>query len=333
MENDFDIQNQIFQKITDQLPPHISLVDEISDILEISTDSAYRRIRGEKHLSIYEVKKLCEKYRFSVDDLAGKSVNTVTFRTNLLSEENFNFTDYFKVLLDNIQFISGHEQTEVIFLLNELNLFQLIQVPEICAFKLYYWQKSNLSFPGYRDKLFTFDILNDEIIKLTSEITEHYTKLKTIEIATEEILISLLKQVLFYNEAGFFKTRSEVKKLCEKLVELVEHLKRQAELGFKFAYGKKPAGKEGNYLLYYNDIVLIDQIVLVRAGDNMSTYITNNGINLLQTYNKAFFQYNYQWCRNLIQKSTLISGTGEKERNKFFLKLNDKIQTVINQID
>jgi hypothetical protein len=333
MENDLDIQNQIFQKITDQLPPHISLVDEISDILEISTDSAYRRIRGEKHLSIYEVKKLCEKYRFSVDDLAGKSVNTVTFRTNLLSEENFNFTDYFKALLDNIQFISGHEQTEVIFLLNELNLFQLIQVPEICAFKLYYWQKSNLSFPGYRDKLFTFDILNDEIIKLTSEITEHYTKLKTIEIATEEILISLLKQVLFYNEAGFFKTRSEAKKLCEKLVELVEHLRRQAELGFKFAYGKKPAGKEGNYLLYYNDIVLIDQIVLVRAGDSLSTYITNNGINLLQTYNKDFFQYNYQWCRNLIQKSTLISGTGEKERNKFFLKLNDKIQTVINRID
>lgn len=333
MENDTDIQNQIFQKISDQLPPHISLVDEISEILEISTDSAYRRIRGEKHLSIYEVQKLCEKYRFSIDDLAGKSINTVTFRTNLLSEEYFNFTDYFKSLLDNIKVLSGHEQTEVIFLLNELNLFQLIQVPEICAFKLYYWQKSNLSFPGYRDKLFTLDMLDDEILKLTSEITEHYTGLRTIELATEEILISLLKQVLFYNEAGFFESKSDAKKLCEKLIELVEHLKHQAELGFKYAYGKKPAGKEGNYLLYYNDIVLIDQIVLVKAGDNISTYITNNGINLLQTYNKTFFEYNYQWCKNLIQKSTLISGTGEKERYKFFLKLTEKIQNVIDQID
>jgi hypothetical protein len=333
MENHIDIQNQIFQKIIDQLPPHVSLVDEISDFLEISTDSAYRRIRGEKPLSIYEVQKLCEKYRFSVDDLASTSINTVTFRTNLLSEEYFNFTDYFKSLLNNIQAISAHEQAEVIFLLNELNLFQLIQVPEICAFKLYYWQKSNLSFPGYRDKLFTFDILNDEIIKLASEITEYYTKLRTIELATEEILISLLKQVLFYNEAGLFKTKKDAKLLCEKLIELVEHLKRQAELGFKFVYGKKPVGREGNYLLYYNEIVLIDQIVLVKAGDNESTYITNNGINLLQTYNKAFFEYNYQWCKNLIQKSTLISGTGEKERNKYFIKLYDKIQNLINKID
>ena len=79
-------------------------------------------------------------------------------------------------------------------------------------------------------------------------------------------------------------------------------------------------------MLYFNEIVLIDQIVLVKAGNNLSTYITNNGINLLQTYNKDFYQYNYQWYKNMIQKSILISGAGEKERNKYFMKLNDKIQ-------
>ena len=333
MENNPDIQEQIFRKITDQLSPHISLVDEISEVLDISADSAYRRIRGEKTLTIYEVQKLCEKYRFSVDDLAGTSLSTVTFRTSLLNEEGFNFTSYFESLLGDIQSVSSLEQAEVIFLLNEINLFQLIQVPEVYAFKLFYWQKSNLGFPEYKDKLFSFDILNDEMLKITSIITEHYTKLNTVELTTEETLISLLKQVLFYKEAGFFENIKDAKKLCEKLIELIDHLQRQAEMGFKFAFGKKPAGREGNFLLYYNDILLIDQTILVKAGDNISTYITNNGINLLQTYNKNFFEYNYQWCKNLIQKSTLISGTGEKERNKFFLKLNSKIQDVIRQID
>ena len=317
----------------DQLPAHISLVDEISDVLEISADSAYRRIRGEKPLSVYEVQKLCEKYQFSVDDLASTSINTVTFRANLLDEKNFTFINYFESLLSNIKVVSSYEQAEVIFLMNEINLFQLIQVPEVYAFKMFYWQKSNMGFTEFRDKLFTFDILDDEIIKITSEIAEHYTKLNSIELTTEETLISLLKQILFYNEAGFFESKKDAKILCGKLIELVEHLKHQAELGFKFAFGKRPAGKEGNFFLYYNDILLIDQTILVKAGDNVSTYITNNGINLLQTYNKGFFQYNYQWCKNLIQKSTLISGTGEKERNKFFMKLNDKIQNVISQID
>ena len=34
-----------------------------------------------------------------------------------------------------------------------------------------------------------------------------------------------------------------------------------------------------------------------------------------------------------MQKSTLISGISEKERNKFFIKLNEKIQNVIMQIE
>ncbi len=333
MENNSDIQNQIFQKIMDQLPSHISLVDEISDVLEISADSAYRRIRGEKTLSIYEVQRLCEKYRFSVDDLTGKSVNTVTFRTSLLSEEYYGFFSYFKSILNDIQSVSDHEDAEVIFMLNELNLFQLIQVPEVCAFKLFFWQKSNLGFPGFRDKLFSFDMLDDEISGIIPKITEYYIKLKTVELTTEETLVSLLKQILFYYESGFFKSKDDARTLCGKLAELLDHLKLQAENGFKFPFGKHPVGREGNFMLYYNDIILIDQIVLVKAGNNLSTYITNNGINLLQTFNKDFYQYNYQWYKNMIQKSILISGAGEKERNKFFMKLNDKIQDIIRQID
>jgi hypothetical protein len=333
MESNSDIQNQIFQKIMDQLPSHISLVDEISDVLEISADSAYRRIRGEKTLSIYEVQKLCEKYRFSVDDLAGKSINTVTFRTSLLNEENFGFFNYFESILNDIKAISDHEDAEVIFMLNELNLFQLIQIPEVCAFKLFFWQKSNLGFPGFRDKLFSFDMLDDEISGIIPKISEYYIKLKTIELTTEETLVSLLKQILFYYESGFFKSKDDAITLCGKLNELLEHLKLQAEHGFKFPFGKHPVGKEGNFMLYYNDIILIDQIVLIKAGNNLSTYITNNGINLLQTYNKDFYQYNYQWYKNIIQKSILISGAGEKERNRYFLKLNDKIQDIIRQID
>lgn len=333
MENHTDIQNQIFNKISDQLPPHISLVDEISEILEISTDSAYRRIRGEKPLTVYEVQKLCEKYQFSVDDLASTSINTITFRANLLEEEKFSFGNYFTAIRNNLQSFSSYEEAEVMFILNELNLLQIIQVPEVCAFKLFFWQKSNLDFPDFRDSIFTFDILDDEMIETISEIIEHYVKTKTIELTTEETLISLLKQILFYSEAGLFKTKNDAIKICEKLFELVDHLKLQAELGFKFPFGKIPSGKEGNFMFYHNDIILIDQLILVRAGDNEITFITNNGINLLQTFNKDFFRYNYEWGKNIIQKSTLISGSAEKERKKYFIQLNEKIRKVITQIN
>jgi hypothetical protein len=48
MENQEDIQIRL---IRDQLPAHVSLVDEIADLLEISTGSAYRRIRADLKLN------------------------------------------------------------------------------------------------------------------------------------------------------------------------------------------------------------------------------------------------------------------------------------------
>ena len=71
MENQEDIQIRLFCVIRDQLPDHVSLVDEIAELLEISNDSSYRRIRGEKQLSLQEVQKLAGTFQLSLDDLIG----------------------------------------------------------------------------------------------------------------------------------------------------------------------------------------------------------------------------------------------------------------------
>ena len=53
-----EIQTAFFEQIKNSLPSNLSLVDVIADELEISNDSAYRRIRGEKMLSFEELQKL-----------------------------------------------------------------------------------------------------------------------------------------------------------------------------------------------------------------------------------------------------------------------------------
>jgi hypothetical protein len=300
MENQADIQMQLLQKIRDQLPDHVSLVEDIAELLEISNDSAYRRIRGEKQLSLQEVKKLCQHYRFSIDDLAGNSsIKTVTFRINIL---------------------------------NELNFFQIIQVPEVCAFKLFFWQKSNLDFANFKNISFSLELLDKEIYEISHKIIDQYVKIKTIELTTEECLNSYLKQILYYTEAGYFETRNDALIICEKLLELVNHKQKQAELGFKFPFGKHPVGEEGNFHLYHNDIILADNTVLIKAGNVQTSFITSNAINIMQTHNKEFYQYNYGWGRNLMAKFVLISGTAEKERSRFFRKLKEQISSVADQI-
>ena len=47
-----ELQIQLFQTIKNKISSSAAFVDEVANELGISTDSAYRRIRGEKPVSI-----------------------------------------------------------------------------------------------------------------------------------------------------------------------------------------------------------------------------------------------------------------------------------------
>ena len=76
----------------------------------------------------------------------------------------------------------------------------------------------------------------------------------------------IVKIGLFGSYAKDEPTRNDALKLCEKLLELVNHQQKQAELGYKFPFGKHPAGKKGNYQLYHNDIILAYNTILIRVS-------------------------------------------------------------------
>ncbi len=326
------IQNEFFKRIRSILPSHLSLVDEITEILDISNDSAYRRIRCEKQLSLDEFFLLCKHYDISSDEILSRHSDKICFRSYLLDEKDFRFEKYLEALLRDLKSVSEQKNPQFIFVLNELNLFQIIQIPEVAAFKFFFWSKSNLCFSDYKDLLFIANRTNDRLRELNMEILHYYVQIPTIELMAQEALSSMMKQICFYHEAGFFKGSHETNSLCNKLIDLINHLRQQAELGFKFPYGTKPVGQEGNFMLYYNDLILVDNTILVSSDETRMTYITSNAINLLLTDNPVFYKRNYQWGKNMISKSTLISGTAEKERYKFFRGIEDQINKLREKV-
>ena len=52
-------QLRFFQFIKSKVSANIAFVDEIADLLSISNDSAYRRIRADKPISFDDLQKLC----------------------------------------------------------------------------------------------------------------------------------------------------------------------------------------------------------------------------------------------------------------------------------
>jgi len=326
------IQNDFIQRIRNVIPSHVSLVDEISEVLKISTDSAYRRIRNEIQLSIDEFYLLCKQFNISSDEIISRHTNRVSFKTYLLDENEFGFEKYMESLLKEFQNISIEQNPQILMVINEINTLQMMQTPEILAFKLFLWSKSNLSFSQYKDKQFSTNQINEDVRQLCSKIYDFYEKIPTVEIIGEEFFASILKQIWFYHEAGYFQDKHIINLLLDKLIEFINHMKLQAEHGFKFKIGTKPKGEENNLLLYYNDLIIADNTIVVSSDTTKMTCITNNAMNLLISDNPEFFDRNYKWTKNIISKSTLISGTAEKERNKFFRKIESQVDNLRNKV-
>src|ERR1700676_3558301 len=95
-------QQLFFNHIKSMLPAHLSFVDEVAELLDISNDSAYRRIRGEKPIGLDEIQVLCNKYHVSLDQLLQIQANSVIFSYDKVDPVSFNFNNYLQFVSSNL---------------------------------------------------------------------------------------------------------------------------------------------------------------------------------------------------------------------------------------
>lgn len=327
MEDIQKAQQLFFQQIRDRLPQHVSLVDEVEEVLNISSDSAYRRIRGEKELSFGEMYKLGRHFGISVDDaLQTATSNEISFRYNPLNEDTFTLKDYVNLAYDTVKRLSDAPGREMIYAAKDIPLFHFFHSEEVGAFKAFVWQKTLLNFPSFEDRKFSLADAGLELQSIGRRLLTLYNRIPSTELWNVETLNSTLRQIEFYSEAKYFSEPSDALLLLEKVDAYIDHLKRQAELGLKFEIGKEPDSSSASYKMYNNEIILSDNMVLIITDQWKTTFLTHNAINFLSTSNSYFNETTYSWFSNLIRKSSLISTVSEKHRNQFFSTLKQNIK-------
>src|SRR5438046_4320214 len=104
-----ELQKRFFSQLKSRLPQHLSMVDEVAELLNISNDSSYRRIRGEKSISLEEIQKLCSHFKLSLDQLLSIDGDTTLFYGQWADYRNFNFETYLSDMLRQLQYINGFE--------------------------------------------------------------------------------------------------------------------------------------------------------------------------------------------------------------------------------
>jgi hypothetical protein len=327
------LQQSLFQQIRTRIPDQISFADSIARVLEISNDSAYRRIRCESMLDLDETQKLCHHFKISMDAIMGLNDGKIIFESNLSYLTDFDFEDYMRGVLRNMQYFHSFEEKKMYYECKDIPIFVHFHSRELAAFKYYFWMKFLLQQPSYRNKKFSLEDYPDAVFNLGKQVYDLYNTIPSVEFWSIESISSMLRQIRFFNETGCFTRKSDVKLIYERFLEFINHFENITAKGRKEQIYNTVPDKEGEALdVFHNEVILGNNLIIAKLGNSQLTFLNHSIFNYAVTSNVQFAEYTLKYKENLIKSSTRISSNNEVERMAFFASIRGQIMEHIRLI-
>jgi hypothetical protein len=317
IKNEESLQSRFLSKVKNLIPPSQNIVDVLSDLLEISTDSTYRRLREETSLTIDDIEKICKHFRISFEVDEGMDSGSVTFKYGLLKNID-EFRTYLTSIRDDLIKIRSVKEKKIFYAAVDVPVFYNFKYWELGLFKVYYWMKSVIHDQTFDSIRFQFHHEFDDLLKVGREIYDLYTQIPSVEIWNEGTITSLIKQIEYVWDSGFFNNPEDAIIICEQVKDLLNLIQKQAEYQTKHFINDIPIDNEGSYSLYTSETEIGNNCILVTLGELKTVYLTHNTFNKIITINPKFCQETEDWMNNMAKKSVLISGVSEKQRYQFF---------------
>ncbi|MBV2194939.1 hypothetical protein A9168_12220 [Macellibacteroides sp. HH-ZS] len=326
LENNFEIQNLLFEEIQKNISSQYLLVDVVSDILETGRDSAYRRIRGEKQLSIKETYMLCKHFHISFDTLMGNkalhSFDCLYHPINLSVPDEYN--RYMHALLKNIQQVKNASKPSIHLSASDIPIFHLITQKELTFFKLYTWTQSVYDYNNTLDN-FMKGVDTPDLTRLYDQISSNYELIPSAEIWTENTIMSTLNLIHYYVEIGSFSSRDLPLLLCEQVLLILDKLQKWTERGEK--------GKHSTpFKFYISEMELENTYILMKRSGINNCVVKLFTINSLNISDKEFCRETENWLTKLSERSAMLCGNMEKERFKYFNTQRQKVRILMDKI-
>ena len=106
------------------------------------------------------------------------------------------------------------------------------------------------------------------------------------------------------------------------------NIDKLAQKGMKFMPGDSELIHRAPIKFYVNEVVLGSNTILLELNNNRLAFITYNVLSYLIARDPRFTNKAFESFNTLLSRSTLISATGEKDRNRFFNAMRDRVNSL-----
>ena len=285
----------------------------VADLLHISEDAAYRRIRNPESLRAVELVILAKEFNIDLNTLINLGNNWFQGEFKQINQQ-FTLDNLFTDINSMLQKCIERPHSYIAYGAKEIPLFYYFWFPALAAFKNFVWQRDFLNHPELKNQSFQASLcpVNPKFQTIASQ----YLQLPSEEIWSYETLFSTLYQIKYYQESGLFKNQNEFQAVMDDYDMLIEHIHEQASIGKKM-HPIQSYLQGGDYKLYFTPLVTNDNTILFKTTRENVAWVVSQMCGVMQSDCAHWVDASQNWLETCKQNGTLLSISGNGPRNKF----------------
>lgn len=317
------INDELIKALKNRTPGKGNTVNLLMDILSMGKEAAYRRLRGEIPFTLEEAAVISEKFNISLDSLFEKPENeSFDFKLQALFSKD-PLREYYKMLDDTVSGIEkivetdphtvSHRAyrclpTEFLFRYDSLTKIYIY----ILFYQLYYSDMSNDYLTNMHIPQVIFDAQQRAADVLQS--------VNTTLILDKHIFSDYIEIVKYFQNMGLIDEQ-DVMNIKSELFLMLDDMENSASTGYS---------KQGKAIDMYISQISFDATYSYMEGAGIrSCSVTLFCIDHLSCLNQEVTENHRLWIKSLVRFSTQISVSGELQRNMYFSKQRNLVETML----
>jgi len=319
------INNLVIRKIMGSMPKNFNPVDYISGILQISSKSVYRRIKGEIPFTVTETIKLARELKFSIDEIVhNKPSGKIDF---VLQADNPDspLESFHSFLLDFFDF-----NVKLYNVNSGMSYLALNHIPlEYCVFwdnmfRFYYFNWMHRNSKSRFKQRYSEIIIPADIISMKEQIRDLFLngKVATKNFQNTTMLAAdyinpFIMEVQHYYRVNLLD-EAEMELIKQDLYTMLDFMEVQ------LYEGSVQAGAPlDSYIL---DQSLNVSSRFVRYDNSTTSHIMIFGMNTIQINNSEYFsKIHMRWFESMKKYGALITRSNEVLQARFLKTQRDYI--------
>ena len=324
MKNEVDdLTGIVVNAVLKNIPKGIKSVIYLMELLDLSRESVYRRIRGDIPFTVEELAKLALTLNLSLDEIIEGSKRERVFFDFGLKMPNNSIDSVTTMLQGNSYYfdiLAKSNNSNTLIALNCIYPIFTVYHPNLIKFHYFKWLvETQNNLPKNYFSNFT---LPQELLELQQKIKEGIKSIicKTTFILSPNISLSIIKDIQYYYQRKLIN-KEDVEVLKKDLLKMMNGAENIAKTGKL---------KDGNSQIdIYISIPYINSNTVYMEYDDISEvhyWIYPNSPIVIK--NSAISDIQKQWFLSLKKSSTLITQSNEILQVNFF----DTQRKLINKL-